>query len=523
MNKPIGCPPTKEEDKLCDEVVTILKEDPNFWSEHQCMYKSSHADGRHHILKNLRDPNWKGMPNTKIVGLIIIKQMKSERKQAESEREQAELEEELDMRSLGWIRKNRFMLVDRTATTPYFSPMHDKAAMKYVQFALNNVNPPPALWKAPFIPPQDVEKSVHLEGMVVSEAAKIIEAVLVRLGLGKCVTIATHRIIAGIECDIVLLVGSQLIPFAAIEVKKPGPSNFDDNCIFSPDSQDTRVGRVAGQNFDQLNALALMGFSSLCGMITNGNKFMITSTAKFSLGEQEDWNLNGKMHSPWNILSQVVLEQKLMGFIERETPPVGAPTAVKHHLFVSQVVSLPNGEDVVKLIAIFIHYACNSVAQLVLGKPELKELSCQVLRLKERHGPSMHCSFQKMQIPWIELSLCVDFDMTKEIFLICHLGCGMNGDCCLAVMPRGEQCCAIKFFVRQDDCSSHLKLAKDELESWQKVYGRDDSLPKCCLGYLPGDDAYLCMPYLMPIPKAECLARFADGSVEDALKCFADS
>ena len=479
MNEPIGCPPTKEEDKLCDEVVTILKEDPNFWSEHQCMYESSHADGRRHILKNLRDPNWKGMPNTRIVALIIVIQAKSERKQVESERKQtgserkqteldrkqaeldrniAELEEELDARSLEWIRKNRFMLVDRTATTPHFSPTHDKAAMKYVPFELNNVNPPPALWKAPFTPPQDVGKSVHSEGMVVSEAAKIIEAVLVGLGLGKCVTIATHRIIAGVECDIVLLVGSQLIPFAAIEVKKPGPSNFDDNCIFSPDSQDTRAGRVAGQNFDQLNALALMGFSSLCGMITNGNKFMITSTATFPLGEQEDWNLNGKMRDLWNTLSQVSPEQKLMEFIERETPPAGAPTAVKRHLFVSQVVSLPNGEDVVKLIATFIRYACNSVAQLVLGKPELKDLSCRVLRLKERQGPSMRCSFQKMQIPRIELSSCVNFDTTKEIFLICHLGCGANGDCCLAVTPRGEQCCAVKFFVRQDDCSGKMTV-----------------------------------------------------------------
>ena len=31
------------------------------------------------------------------------------------------------------------------------------------------------------------------------------------------------------------------------------------------------------------------------------------------------------------------------------------------------------------------------------------------------------------------------------------------------------------------------------------------------------------MPYLTPIPKAEHLARVADGSVEDALKRFADS
>ena len=658
-------PPTQEEEELCDEVVAILKENPDFWSDHECMYEGSHSDGRRRVLDNLRNPLWKGEPNAQIVALLVKQQAESERNrgarccgkaerdaaaaqalqaerdaaaaqanrrsrsfdcklrrckrsemlrrrrrnrkqivrlqaaasqaerdaavaqalqaerdaavaqqaerdaavakaerdaaaaqaerdvrwrrrckqaaalqaerdaaaaQAESEKQAQALQAERDAaaalieeRSLQWLTKNNFMLVDRTATAPHFSDAHEMAEMECVQVDLDKVILPPAVWKAPYTPSQDVQKSVHSEAMVVSEAAKMIEAILVGLGLGKRVSVATHRVIAGIECDITLLIGSQLIPFAAIEVKKPGPSSFDDNCIFSPDSQDATAGLVAGQNFDQLNALELMGFSSLCGMITNGNKWMITGTATFPLGEQEDWDLNRTMRGPWNASIQVSPDQKRMEFVDTETISDGVTTAVKRRLFVSQVVSLQNGEDVVKLTATFIRFACNSVAQLVSGKVKLKELPCRVLKPGEKQGPSMRCSFEKLKLARINLSSYVNLRKTGKIFLICHLGCGEFGDCCLAVTSRGNECCAVKFFLRQDGCSSRLKLARDELESWQKVYGNDVRLPKCCLGELPDDDGYLCMPYLRPIPKTERSAKLTDGSVHDALKRFADS
>jgi hypothetical protein len=99
------------------------------------------------------------------------------------------------------------------------------------------------------------------------------------MGIRDLVSIATNRIIAGIECDIVLLygTGSQRIPFSAIKVKKPGTQRFDE-IIFSTSSDDNKgAGIIAGQHFDQLCALECMDYTSLLGMITNGNKWMITS------------------------------------------------------------------------------------------------------------------------------------------------------------------------------------------------------------------------------------------------------
>jgi hypothetical protein len=36
-------------------------------------------------------------------------------------------------------------------------------------------------------------------------------------------------------------------------------------------------GVATGQNLDQLNAIGLFGFRSVFGMITNGNKWMLTN------------------------------------------------------------------------------------------------------------------------------------------------------------------------------------------------------------------------------------------------------
>ena len=83
-----------------------------------------------------------------------------------------------------------------------------------------------------------------------------------------------------------MLYGSQRIPFAVIEVKKPGSEYFE-RAIFSSkddaDIQSTHAGVVAGQNFDQLCTLELMGYESVFGMITNGNNWMITARSSTEL------------------------------------------------------------------------------------------------------------------------------------------------------------------------------------------------------------------------------------------------
>jgi hypothetical protein len=207
--------------------------------------------------------------------------------------------------------------------------------------------------------------------------------------------------------------------------------------------------------------------------------------------------------------------------------PKGNRTAsledVPRKLFVSQHVSLPETDAVIKLAAVFILLACSSISEPSFGTLDLNNLSCRVLNLKEEEGTKMRCSFQKLRLPEVDLTSCVNFAETKEIYLIHHLGNGESGDCCLAVTNKGDQCCAVKFFLKHEGESTRRELAAKELDNWNKVYGADDLLPRCYLGYLPNHDGYICMPYLKPIPKAEWSSRIADGRVKEALRCFAKS
>jgi hypothetical protein len=108
------------------------------------------------------------------------------------------------------------------------------------------------------------------------------------------VRVVTNRIVCGVEYDIVLLFQSQLIPFAVIEVKKPGYLEHFAKIIFSSKGAEgvKDAGMVAGQNSDQLGALEeCMGYRSLFGMISNGNNWMIIGcgSREFALQEQDSW------------------------------------------------------------------------------------------------------------------------------------------------------------------------------------------------------------------------------------------
>jgi Family of unknown function (DUF5898) len=134
----------------------------------------------------------------------------------------------------------------------------------------------------------------------------------------------------------------------------------------------------------------------------------------------------------------------------------------------------------------------------------------------------MRCSFQKICLTKnVDLNSFVDFAETNEIYLFHHLGSGESGACCLAMTKNGEQCCVVKFFLMQARKTTGRKLAAQELENSNKVYG--SSLPQCCVGYLINEDGYICMPYLKPVQKCKRLTRIQDGSVKKALTLFAKS
>ena len=112
--------------------------------------------------------------------------------------------------------------MDRTGSDLHLSmTTHDRAEMEVRKVNLDQVSVPEEVWNAPYTPPPEVKKDIDSEAMVVAEVVKVLEVILAGLGVIDQVRIAMNRIIAGIELNIVILLGSQRIPFVAIEVKKP--------------------------------------------------------------------------------------------------------------------------------------------------------------------------------------------------------------------------------------------------------------------------------------------------------------
>jgi hypothetical protein len=228
--------------------------------------------------------------NAELKAKIVQRYAEIEQLKAEIEQRDAKIEQQ----SLVMLINQPISFVDRTNSEPHIARnTHKPARTVETSVDLQNICLPAEVLKACYLRPEDKEISVHSEAMVVAETVKIIEAVLRGLNLSNFVRVATNRIVAGVECDIVLLLGSQLIPFAVIEVKKPGFLEKFTKVIFSSEGADgvEDAGIVAGQNYNQLGALECMGYRSLFGMITNGNDWMITCSGsrKFALPEQDCW------------------------------------------------------------------------------------------------------------------------------------------------------------------------------------------------------------------------------------------
>lgn len=354
--------------------------------------------------------------------------------------------------------------------------------------------------------------------------AASLEAVLKGLGLENIVTVALNRMIAGTECDIVLLYGSQKIPFSSIEVKKS--SNKCEGAVFSSKGDRGKfAGCVAGQNFDQLCTLELMGYKALVGMITNGNKMMITTTgASMNLPGMKDWENLRQDISPKSTAKQKDFSPEQFSF-EYEAGPRSAITKIPRKLTACEPVDSHETDIFLRAFAVFVCLACQRLRQERSGI-SLANASCRVLNIKcktpGKQGKDMRCSFRKMSWPKANLDSCINFKNHTLIFLIYHLGVGETGDCCLALNYSGTGCCVVKFFVRLDG-EGTLKLAEAEFENWRKVYGQDEKLPGCWVGQLPNNDGYLCMPYLKHVRSAQRQGVIENGQVEQALTRFAKS
>jgi hypothetical protein len=486
---------------------------------------------------------------------------------AEKDKTIAEKDKTIAERSLRHLITNAFTYVDRTNSKPHCaSKTHRKS--KLIASNINVKEFPDEAWNASYTSPTDEKEfNVDSETMVVDPAVRILQALIVGLGLKQLVYVSSNRVVAGVELDIVLLYGSQRIPFAAIEVKKPGYEGFDDNIIFQgEDGNDTQAGVTTGQHLDQLNAIRLFGFQSVFGMITNGSKWMLTSTTKV-IEEVPDWDYDlGKvLRTNEPVPNDTSPEQNLIYLIE---PPVvripilaAAAVSVSEEeglqktkdsmeedsmkedsmeedsteeessesangrvLYASQVVHITknaegvvSGENVVQLIAEFLRLACGSFSKVTPKSVGNSLESCRVLHIEH---PELCCFQKKTFTQGVQPGKYL-LDKCKLIYLVTSIGRGQHGDCCLGLSEDGTSCCAVKFFLKLKDDVPILQLATQELENWKKVYGNDKDLPACRVGKLPNGGCYLCMPYLKPILISKRLEE--TENVEEALRRFAKS
>jgi hypothetical protein len=172
-----------------------------------------------------------------------------------------------------------------------------------------------------------------------------------------------------------------------------------------------------------------------------------------------------------------------------------------------------SGTPVVELIALFVLKPCSSLVDLLTQKNHIEfsgpnktptvhivpYMPCRKLRDKEKAF-----AFGIVTLKQLNLDRFVSRERIQEIKVICHIGRGANGTCCLGVSKTGASCCAIKFFHRRQEggvATNQSDMVEKELENWKNVYGQDEHLPQCFVWRCASTSgSCLIMPYLKPIP-----------------------
>jgi hypothetical protein len=108
-----------------------------------------------------------------------------------------------------------------------------------------------------------------------SHVKAIVQSVLRGLGV---VELVGNRTLAGVECDILLLYKPNRLPFATVEVKKPGNTLKSLRMTFDGEGEGQRRNLVAGQVLDECNAIKMFGYNQVVGLIITGNMWRMVCT-----------------------------------------------------------------------------------------------------------------------------------------------------------------------------------------------------------------------------------------------------
>ena len=197
-------------------------------------------------------------------------------------------DETIEQQSLKRVKKHFRLFPDTSMSTPHYPHKHGHAGV--FQVSLDEVRKrvidavPEGFWNTCYA---GDDHKADSEASVLVAVSNLLTAVLRGMELHEVVEINHNRSLAGMECDILLSYEKNRLPFAVIELKKPGNSwealdliwgkEEDEVKEDEDDDNDVEEGgslqnRVAGQVFGQMMALKLFGFPTVTGMISTMNQ-----------------------------------------------------------------------------------------------------------------------------------------------------------------------------------------------------------------------------------------------------------
>lgn len=458
----------------------------------------------------------------------------------------------LSDRSLKKVKSSFPHMRDTTLSLPHYPKNHKAAELTSATLeAKEGFHYLSTLWDQPFIVQSG---QLNCENEAQQNAVQLLNAVLKGMQVDNLIEIAQNRTLAGAECDILLFYTPNKLPFAAIEVKKPGNSPQGRSLVWSGDPAQGG-NRVAGETYDELKAIQLFGFASVTGMITTFNHWRIVGL----LGQET--TEGAAMTHKLDI--QAILEK----FKNMSKSPICDTTNAAHSPPLEKSIDVPAKEDpnrenerkmwaceivpplntesqgddirasveqageaIVKEAVLFVAKAISDLVELFqrdsgasLDSPMIRlreKMPCRTLTNRQKGDDKDKedvFAFGSIKLNQLNLD---SFCETECIHVIHHLGMGDFGSVCLAVSSTGGSCCAIKFF---HDRGEREEYATAELANWGKIYGCDELLPKPYT-LRAAEGSCLVMPYLHPITTPQQRQEFLkDGTIRDLLRRFAKS
>jgi Family of unknown function (DUF5898) len=414
-------------------------------------------------------------------------------------------------------------LNDQTDSDANIKPEHTPRARSETTLDfLNTSGIPDHVWGTP-VQINANEIRVQSENDVVVYLKSLYDAIIHGLGLEEKLCVVMTRMIAGIECDIIIAAKHTMHPLSVTEAKKPHSEPNDKN-IFAPTMGQT--SRTVGQNYNQLhNVKFMMGLERVYGMISTGNSFMLTCTDQFL---EDELACTQQVDDEVDESLQPNESPKQVDRVSTSSSHI-SPTAAKN-LFTSQIVQRESGAtnpDTNKTILIMmilqVHKAHVNLILLnkrggpVSGLPEKGLVYSRQIELvrKDREGFRQNFKAFRLRKGWRKSSESYVND-SDDVNLLTILGSGASGDCCFGISENQKRSCAVKFFWRNS-----LEQAEMEKANWDRIYWKSSF--KTIVVPLGEKAGCLVMPYvkISSLDRTDVLQ--CDADLRAALREFASS